>query len=118
MPCVLAVIVGCFMRLCVRHSGIGLSGPTSLLVGKRYAARRYSADKEGTVNKSKDLSAITAQLRALIARDDVGPDQKKHVEVALNEIKRLRRRPHVTQRDVYFCVRRVAESLLNAFHRD
>ena len=70
------------------------------------------------MNRSKDLNAITARLRALVARDDVGPDQKKLVEVALNEMKRLRRKAHFTQADVYFCVRRVAENLLNAFFRE
>jgi len=70
------------------------------------------------MNQSKDLNAVNAQLRALIARDDVGPEQKKYVEMAMNEIKRLRRKPHITQADVYSCVRRVAENLLNAFYKD
>jgi len=66
----------------------------------------------------RDLEAIVAQLRALVAGSNVGPDQKKHVEVALDELKRLRRKPNATQADVYKCVRRVAESLLNAFFKD
>ncbi len=70
------------------------------------------------MKKSKDLKAITAQLGALVARNDVGPDQKKHIEVALNEIKRIRRKPDITHAEMYSCVRRVAESLLNAFNRD
>jgi hypothetical protein len=70
------------------------------------------------MRQSKDLNAINAQLKALIARGDVGPDQKKHVEVALNELKRLRRRPDATRAEVFFCVRRVAESLLNAFYKE
>ena len=66
----------------------------------------------------RDLEAIIAQLRALVAGGNVGPDQKKHVEVALDELRRLRRKPHFTQADVYKCVRRVAESLLKAFFKD
>jgi hypothetical protein len=69
------------------------------------------------MSKNKDLNAITAQLWALVARNDVGPDQKKHVEVALDEIKRIRRKPRIKQADAYSCVRRVAESLLNAFYK-
>lgn len=70
------------------------------------------------MNQNKDLSAINGELKSLLARDDVGSEQKKYIEMAMNEIKRLRRRPHITQREVYFCVRRVAESLLSAFYRN
>jgi len=69
------------------------------------------------VRKIKDLNAVNAELSALIARSDVDPEQKKYVGVALNELKRLRRKTDATQADVFFCVRRVAESLLNAFFR-
>ena len=70
------------------------------------------------MRRSKDLNAINAELEALIARSDVGPDQKKHVEVALRELKRFRRKLSPTQAEVFFCVRKVAESLLNAFHKE
>lgn len=66
----------------------------------------------------KDLEAIDAQLRAMVARGNVGPDQQKHVEAARNELRRLRRKPHLTQADVFKCVRKVAESLLKAFFND
>lgn len=70
------------------------------------------------MKESKDLRAINAELKALLARGDVGPEQKKHVEVALEELRRLRRRHGLTRNDVFSCVRTVAESLLNAFHKD
>jgi hypothetical protein len=66
----------------------------------------------------RDLEAIIAQLRALVAGGSVGPDQKKHVEAALDELRQLRRKPHLTQAVVYKCVRRVAESLLTAFFKN
>jgi hypothetical protein len=69
------------------------------------------------MKKSKDVHATIAQLRAFVARSDVGPDQKKHVGVALDELRRLHRKPKFTQEQVFYCVRRVAESLLNAFRK-
>jgi len=70
------------------------------------------------MKKNKDARAIIAQLEALVARSDVGPEQKKHVGVALDELRRLRRKPKFTQEQLFACVRRVSESLLNAFRKD
>jgi hypothetical protein len=70
------------------------------------------------MKQCKDLRAINAELKALLARSDVGPEQKKHVEVALEELRRFRRRRGPTREDVFSCVRTVAESLLNAFYKD
>jgi hypothetical protein len=69
------------------------------------------------MQKNKDANATIAQLEALVARSDVDPDQKKHVGVALDELRRLRRKPKFTQEQIFHCVRRVAESLLNAFRK-
>lgn len=66
---------------------------------------------------SRDLRAVDAELRALIARDDVDPDQKRHVEAAIIELRALRRKRKREQADVYACVRKVAEHLLRAFYR-
>jgi len=70
------------------------------------------------LRKNKDANATIAQLQALVARSDVYPDQKKHVGVALDELRRLRRKPKFTQEQMFYCVRKVAESLLNAFRKD
>lgn len=69
------------------------------------------------MKQNKDLRAINAELKALLARGDVDPEQKKHVEVALEELRRFHRKRSQTQADVFSCVRTVAESLLNAFHK-
>lgn len=63
----------------------------------------------------KDVNAVIAELEALTVRDDVGPNQKKHVEEAIKALRRLRRRVHPTQAEVFACVREVAERILNAF---
>jgi len=70
------------------------------------------------MKKNKDVNATIAELESLVARSDVSPDQKKHVEKALEELKRLRRKPKFTQEDVFRCVRKVAESLLDAFRKE
>jgi hypothetical protein len=84
----------------------------------RYTARRNCADKENTMVENKDLRAINAELVTLLARSDVGPEQKKHVEKALEELRRFRRKRNPTRNDVFSCVRDVSENLLNAFLED
>jgi hypothetical protein len=69
------------------------------------------------MKQNKDLRVIIAELMAVIARGDVGPEQKKHVEAAIEELRRYRRNRNPTRAHVFACVRTVAESLLNAFHR-
>lgn len=73
------------------------------------------AAKENKMKQFKDVNAVIAELEALAARDDVGPDQKKHVEEAIRALRRLRRRPHPTQAEVFASVREVAEGILDAF---
>lgn len=70
------------------------------------------------MKKNKGLNATISLLERLIARSDVDPEQKKHVGVALDELRWLRRKPEFTQEDLSYCVRTVAEELLNAFQRD
>jgi len=67
------------------------------------------------MTRFKDLEACIALLRALQARSDVEPEQKKRVEAAINEAKRLRRKKNADSCDVYACVRNITESLLSAF---
>jgi hypothetical protein len=63
----------------------------------------------------KDVNAVIAELEGLAARDDVGPDQKKHVEKAIKALRQLRRKPHLAQSDIFACVREVADRILSAF---
>jgi hypothetical protein len=69
------------------------------------------------VIKNKDLIALIAQLKAMVARGDVDSDQERHVARALEELRRFRRRERFTRADLYACVRKVAEELLDAFYR-
>ena len=50
------------------------------------------------MKKNKGLNATISLLERLIARSDVDPEQKKHVGVALDELRWLRRKPEFTER--------------------
>jgi hypothetical protein len=63
----------------------------------------------------KDINACVSQLRAIQARSDIGPEQKKNVEAAIRHLKQLTRKPDAKLIDVYHCVREVADSLISAF---
>jgi len=67
------------------------------------------------MQKFKDINACIADLLAVHARSDIGPEQKKNVEAAIEQLKRLRRKPHAKTVDVYRCVREIAGRLLEAF---
>ena len=67
------------------------------------------------MQKFKDINACIADLEAVQARSDIGPEQKKNVEAAIEQLRRLRRKPHAKTCDVFRCVREIAERLLKAF---
>lgn len=62
-----------------------------------------------------ELNASIAALRALLAGGDMRPEQRKNVEAAIEQLKRLRRKPDAKMPDVYRCVRQVTERLVSAF---
>lgn len=74
------------------------------------------AGGEGSpVKQFKELNACIAQLRALQAGDDIGPEQKKDVEAAIERLRRLRRKPDAKMPYVYHCIRDIADRLIKAF---
>jgi hypothetical protein len=82
----------------------------------QHGAQVRSAGREGSpMQQFKDINACIAALQALHARSDIGPEQKKYVDEAIHELRRLRRKPHAKSVDVYRCVRQVAEGLIKAF---
>lgn len=77
-----------------------------------------SARGEGSpVKQFKELNACIAQLRALHAGNDIGPEQKKDVEAAIERLKRLRRKPDAKMPEAFNCIREVADRLIKAFKR-
>jgi hypothetical protein len=76
------------------------------------------AGREGSpVKQFKDLNACIAQLKALCVGSDIKPEQKKNVEVAIERLRRLRRKPDARMTEVYASVREIADRLISAFLR-
>lgn len=67
------------------------------------------------MRRFKDLEACIASLKAVQAQGDIGPEQKREIEAAIAEARRLRRKQHADSCDAFACVRKVTECLLNAF---
>ncbi len=66
---------------------------------------------------NKDLQFCMDQLRFMLNRDGLEPEQKSALENAQEELKRLRRKPNPTRPEVYRAVRRVAEAMVVVFLR-
>jgi hypothetical protein len=76
------------------------------------------AGREGRpVKQFKDLNACIAELQALCVGSDIRPEQKKNVEAAIEQLRRLRRKPDAKMTDVYLSVREIADRLIAAFFR-
>jgi DNA repair ATPase RecN len=69
------------------------------------------------MKKFKNLNACIADLKALCAGSDVRPEQKRHVEAAIEQLRRLRRKPRAKAVEVHRCVREVASRLIMAFSK-
>jgi hypothetical protein len=67
------------------------------------------------MKRFKDLEACIARLKALQTQGDIEPEQRREIEAAITEARRLRRKRYADSCDVYACVRKITESLLNAF---
>jgi hypothetical protein len=63
---------------------------------------------------SRELNACKAQLRAILARDDIEPGQKWAVQKAYDAISRLGRRRNLTHADIARCVGQVVDWLVEA----
>ena len=67
------------------------------------------------MRKQKDLKACILLLQELQTRGSVEPQQKKAVEYAIDEIKRIRRRPNPKQSEIHESIRMIVEALISAF---
>jgi hypothetical protein len=98
---------------------MGRLGLMSPLSGMRFRSTAQIRRKEGTpVQQFKELNACIADLKALLAGNDVRPEQRKDVEAAIEELRRLRRKRNASQPDFYGCVRRITERLIKAFFKN
>ena len=67
------------------------------------------------MRKQKDLKACILLLQELQGRGSVEPQQKKAVEYAIDEIKRIRRRPNLKHSETHESIRRIVEALVSVF---
>jgi len=67
------------------------------------------------VKRIKDVQFCVEQLRSMLNRGGLGPEQKSALEAALEELKELRRNANPRKQDVYRVVRKVAEVLIKYF---
>lgn len=67
------------------------------------------------MRKIRELDACIAALQAVLAGSDVGSEQQKNIKRAMEHIKRIRRLPHPSQKEVFCAVREITDALLRAF---
>ena len=67
------------------------------------------------MKRIKDVQFCVEQLRSMLNRGGLGPEQKSALEAALEELKELRRNANPRKQDVYRVVRKVAEVLIKYF---
>jgi len=66
---------------------------------------------------NKDLQFCSDQLRLLQKRDGLEPEQRRSLEKAQDELKRLWRIPNPTRQEVYRVVRTITEAISETFLR-
>jgi hypothetical protein len=67
------------------------------------------------MRKQKDLKACIILLQELQGRGSIEPQQKKAVEYAIDEIKRMRRKSNPKQNEIHESIRCIVETLISAF---
>jgi hypothetical protein len=97
------------------HFGISRLGLMSLPFGDALQPHGAKPERRRPVRQFKDLRVCIARLQALLTRSDIGPEQRKYVEAAIEQLRRLRRKADAKGPEVYKCVREIAENLVAAF---
>ena len=67
------------------------------------------------MRKQKDLKACISLLQEWQDRGSVEPEQRKAVEYAIDELKRIRRKSNPKAREIHESIRSIVESLFRAF---
>jgi hypothetical protein len=68
--------------------------------------------------QDKNLKFCMDQLTSLRSRDGLEPEQKSELDRAMEELRRLWRKPNPNRKEVYRTVRLVAEAILDASTKD
>jgi hypothetical protein len=80
--------------------------------------RQFLAGEGGPMKRDKNLQYCMDYLQSMQERDGLEPEQSSALEKAIVKLKRLRRSPSPTRREIFEAVRYVAEAIVNTFvHR-
>jgi hypothetical protein len=69
------------------------------------------------MKQDKNLQYCMDCLRSMQERDGLEPEQSSALEKAKVRLKKLRRSPSPTRREIFEAVRQVAEAIVNTFVR-
>jgi hypothetical protein len=97
------------------QSGLNHLAPDHSFLGNSSTAPANSPNMKGEIMKSRKTKQCIAELRAILKRGDLEPEQEKAVEFAIQRLKELNRLRKVDSRAVYECVAEISEKLVNAF---
>ena len=67
------------------------------------------------MRKQKDLNTCISLLEGLQGRGSADPEQRQAVGYAINELKRVRRKPSLKQHELHESIRKLVENLVRAF---
>jgi hypothetical protein len=84
-------------------------------LGNSLHATANLPNTKGETMKSKRTKHCIAELRAILRRGDLEPEQEKAIEFAIQRLKELNRLRKADNRAVYECVAEISEKLVNAF---
>src|ERR687892_187185 len=82
-------------------------------LGEGCLATRQLADEE-TFMRNRPFRACIAHFDALLARNDLEPEQRHDIERSRKRIKELARMKNPTKAEIFDCIREVSKELLDA----
>ena len=67
------------------------------------------------MKKYKDLNTCISVLESLQGRGGANPEQRQAVGQAIDELKRIRRKPNLKRHELHESIRKLVEKLVQAF---
>lgn len=98
-------------------SGLNHLAPDHSFLGNSLHGTANLPNTKGDTMKNKKTKQCIAELRAILKRGDLEPEQEKAIEFAIQRLKELNRLRKVDSRAVYECIAEISEKLVNAFCR-
>lgn len=108
-------VLGVFVARFVRHTLGEFSGSIHSFSAVAFAAPASLPEKENGMKDDKNLRFCIDELQSMQNRDGLQPEQRSALENAKSKLKRLRREPHPSRKEVFEVVREVAEAIIKIF---